>query len=238
MLVQTLHFTDQEMGHEFPWDLIAGSPHFAPRRVGESGLFFREYPHPLTFRSGGGCALYHSYICGSLRTLHKRLSVLWAHNGSLNLLFSESLASCASQLTLLTCLRGMMFENEGQPMLTSWDCGLHSEIFWVPIPTKLFINCLSLGDLIHLSFPLWKMGTEIVLIFNGVFCEDKWVYLCRGLKIVPGAEQVFNTCWLLLLFPSIQMSYLWILPDEGGVSYQHHVVFSLPSWKFLQLSCV
>lgn len=55
-------------------------------------------------------------------------------------------------------------------MLISWeDRGLSREIIWVQIPTKLFITCLSLGELNHLSFPLWKMGMEILLTLNSIF---------------------------------------------------------------------
>lgn len=54
-------------------------------------------------------------------------------------------------------------------MLIFWeDRALPSEIFWVQISAKPFMSCLSLGEPIYLSFPLWKMGVEIVLTLNRI----------------------------------------------------------------------
>lgn len=120
----------------------------------------------------GVCALYQAYTHGRLWTSHKRPPALCTHGchwWPLCPTIPQVLAEgYIPRLALFMCLWGMMFLNDGQllGLIFGEDHSLPRTIIWVPIPTTPFISCLSLGELIHLSFPLWKMWMELVVTLN------------------------------------------------------------------------
>lgn len=120
----------------------------------------------------GVCALYQPYTHGRLRTSHKRARALCTHGCHWLAPLTHHSPSPRWGVHPQACTIHVFVRNDvpndGQLLVLIFeeDHSLPRTIIWVPIPTTPFISCLSLSELIHLSFPLWKMWMELVLTLN------------------------------------------------------------------------